>query len=313
MPEITCIGSALADIFIHSHHFTVTPQGDQLMLCQVYGDKVEVEQFQVQTGGGASNTATAFKRLGYNVAIVAELGQDNLAGLVEQELAAEGVSVANLIHEKKEQTGGSVILIGPDGGRTVLVHRGAAAMLDVADLPLETLRQTRWIHLSSIGGRLEVLQTIFQLARENNIGLSWNPGKAELQLLVSRQLAVADVSAHLLVLNKEEWDTLDQLKTELATRLYQVIVTNGDRGGQIWWAGGAETLEYPSPATTSVDDTGAGDAFGAAYVSAYLSGLPPVVAAQWGVANALSVIQSIGAKTGLLSRSKLETLAAPQK
>lgn len=308
MPEIICIGSALVDIFIHSHHFTTNEQGENVMLCHVYGDKVEVEQFQVHSGGGANNTAIAFHKLGFDTGIVAELGQDNLARLVEDQLRAEGVDTSFLIRERLEQTGGSVILVGPDGGRTVMVHRGAAAQLDVADLPQEVLAHTRWLHLSSIGGRLEVLQAIFTLCRDHNVGLSWNPGKAELHLLATGELAVEDISAHLLFVNKQEWEIISTLQNSLLAKLYQVIVTDGDKGGQVL-SPQALPMRYSSPAMTSTDDTGAGDAFAAGYVSAYLLGFDPTKASRWGVANAVANIQSIGATTGLLTRSEIETIA----
>jgi ribokinase len=308
MPEIICIGSALVDIFIHSHHFATSQHGEEVLLCHVYGDKIDVEQFQVLTGGGASNTAVAFHKLGYGTGIVAELGKDNLAQLVEDELRSEGVDTSTLIHERKEQTGGSVIMIGPDGGRTVMVHRGAAAMLDVADLPMDILRKTRWIHLSSIGGRLEVLQAIFKLCQEQNVGLSWNPGKAELHLLATGQLAAESVAAHVLFVNKQEWESIKVVQSALQSKLYQVIVTNGADGGTVL-SPQAMPYNYTSPALTSVDDTGAGDAFAAAYVAAYLLGHDPVVATRWGVSNAVSVVQSVGAKTGLLSRAEIEKIA----
>jgi sugar/nucleoside kinase (ribokinase family) len=54
-----------------------------------------------------------------------------------------------LIQEKLEKTGGSValwlkILNG------IMVHRGAAAMLDPFDIPAFWLAKSRWIHLSAL-------------------------------------------------------------------------------------------------------------------------------------------------------------------
>jgi len=308
MPEIICIGSALVDIFIHSHHFTRQAHGEDVKLCHIYGDKVEVEQFQIATGGGASNTAVAFRRLGFETGIVAELGQDNLAKLVEDELVAEGVETTFLIHERKEQTGGSVILVGTDGGRTAMVHRGAAAELDVADLPQAELVKAHWLHLSSIGGRLPVLEALFQLCREQKVGLSWNPGKAELHFLATGQLSATAVSAQLLFMNQEEWDSIEPVQAALKARCHQIIITNGAQGGRVFIFN-AESFDYTSPTLTSVDDTGAGDSFVAGYVAAILLGADQNRAARWGVANAVANIQQIGAKTGLLSRAEIETIA----
>jgi sugar/nucleoside kinase (ribokinase family) len=189
-----------------------------------------------------------------------------------------------------------------------MVHRGAAAQLDVYDLPQEVLRQTRWLHLSSIGGRLEVLQTLFGLVSAGTVGLSWNPGKAELHLLATGQLPVESVSAHLIFMNAQEWDSIRSLQGALLNQTHQIIITDGAKGGYIL-PGDQEPVSYSSPALVSVDDTGAGDAFAAAYVAAYLQGFTPAQAAKWGVANAVSNIQVIGAKAGLLTRAEIERIA----
>lgn len=306
MTEIMSIGAALVDIFVHSPQFKVSRVEDQVMLCQHYGDKIEVDSFHVLTGGGASNTAVSLARLGYKTAVLAELGKDSLAKMVVDDLEREEVSTHFLIRERKEQTGGSVIMIGNDGGRTVMVHRGAASQLDAHDIPREELVKTRWWHLSSIAGRLPVLQMLFTLARLHQVGISWNPGKSELQLLANHQLQPAEICCKLLFVNQEEWAMIGAQQAALQSLIPQIIVTDGARGGQILVKGSAP-ITFLAQKVRSVDDTGAGDAFASAYVAAYLHKKHPVEAASWGVTNAASVVRSIGAKPGLLTLSQLET------
>jgi len=307
MYQVISIGAALVDIFVHSPQFQTTKVDGNVMLCQLYGDKVELDSFQIHTGGGASNTAVGLARLGFTTAVLAELGKDTLAKMVTENLEQEEVSTEFLIRERQEQTGGSVILVGNDGGRTVMVHRGAASQLDVKDLPREKLVTAEWWHLSNIAGRLTVLQTLFTLARLHKIGLSWNPGKAELLLLKQGQLHPAEVPCTLLFVNKEEWAVLEPVQSQLKEVIPQIIITDGARGGEIL-VKQAQPLKFKAATVTSKDDTGAGDAFAAAYVAAYLHLKHPVAAAAWGVANAASVVQQVGAKTGLLTSAQLEIL-----
>lgn len=307
MYEVVSIGAALVDIFIHSPQFQTTKVDGNVMLCQLYGDKVEVESFQVHTGGGSSNTAVGLARLGFKTAVIAELGKDSFAKLVSEDLEREEVGTEFLVRERKEQTGGSVIMVGQDGGRTVMVHRGAASQLDVHDLPREKMVGSRWWHMSSIAGRLPVLQTIFTLAKLHHVGVSWNPGKAELQLLAQGQLHPAEVACTLLFVNKEEWAVLQPVQSQLQDLIPQIIVTDGARGGQILLKK-APAISFSAPAIQSKDDTGAGDAFATGYVAAYLRKQHPTTAATWGVANAVSVVQHVGAKSGLLTQAQLETI-----
>ncbi|HQM16063.1 MAG TPA: carbohydrate kinase family protein, partial [Candidatus Woesebacteria bacterium] len=121
MYQVITIGSALVDVFIHTRQFRVmaTDQGD--LLCQTHGGKTEVDNFNVYTGGGAGNTAVGFARLGFKTATICETGRDNFSYLVIKDLQDQGVSTELIVSEKQEQTGGSVVLIGADGERSILV------------------------------------------------------------------------------------------------------------------------------------------------------------------------------------------------
>jgi sugar/nucleoside kinase (ribokinase family) len=305
MFQVITIGSALVDIFVHSQQFQSKPSAEGQLLCQLYGDKVDVESFRVYTGGGATNTAVGFKRLGFQTAVVCELGRDDFAKIILSDLQREQVSTQLVVAEKKEQTGGSVVLVGQDGGRTVLVHRGAASQLDTYDVPFFWLTQTRWVHLSGISGRVETLQKIFQLLKRNHeVGLSWNPGKAELDLISSGQLVCSEIPCQIFVVNQEEWTQVAAKQAEILQAFSQVIITAGKAGGQIY-LDGKPTWSFSGQTIAAVDETGAGDAFVTGYVAAHLLGLPPQTSVAWGVHNAGSVVNYYGAKVGLLDRQRL--------
>lgn len=303
MYDVITIGSAVVDIFIHSPEFQLhaSPSGTQL--CQMYGDKIELDRFEMHTGGAATNTAVGLARAGLRVAAIAELGKDPFAETIVQELRQEKVGVEYLIKEKHEKTGGSVILVGDDGGRTVMVHRGAAAMLEASDLPATALHKTRWIHLSSLGGQLSAIKHVFQTAREQSLGLSWNPGKGELALLQQKSLSELGFHCQLLCLNQEEWKSITHLHQKLIAAVETIIITNGHQPGTLYHKAQAQTFTVEK--APSVDDTGAGDAFVTGFVAATLYEYPPTTALSWAKANAASVVQSVGAKPGLLSHDEL--------
>jgi ribokinase len=306
MHQVITIGSALVDVFIHTHQFQVKETDSGVMLCQTYGSKLEVDSFNVFTGGGGGNTAVGFSRLGFQTGVICETGRDSFSELVLSDLKKNGVATNLIIEEKKEQTGGSVILVCSNGERSVLVHRGAAGMLDPFDIPAYWLSQARWVHLASIGGKQNTLEKIFQYVGKNNqANLSWNPGKKELSLLANRQLSAQTIPCEIFFVNTEEWSMIADVQGEVLQSFRYVVVTAGKKGGDVYY-NNEHALHFPALGGQPVDATGAGDSFATGFVSGILWEKSVKEAAEIGTKNAASVIKYYGAKTGLLTKEDLK-------
>ncbi len=305
MYQVISIGSALVDIFIHSQQFKTTQLEGVSQMYFKSGEKLEMDSLKVVSGGGASNTAVAFARLGFKTGVICETGQDHFGCMVLREFMQEEVETSLVVREKLEQTGGSVILVDSQGERTVMVHRGASSMLDPYDIPTYWTSQAQWIHLSSIAGRQATLEKIFMLVDKNQLNLSWNPGKAELTLLAEGKIKAKNIPCRLFFVNKEEWEMIGAIHHEILEHFSQIIVTNSNKGGEIF-IGKTKHIQYQASSIKTVDNTGAGDAFAATYSAATLLGNSPEDALAWAKTNAASVVSFYGAKPGLLRRSQLE-------
>lgn len=305
MYDFISIGSSLVDMFIHSDRFDVKQlKGENIF--SIKGDKVEIESFVVKIGGGAANTSVGLSRLGFKTALISEIGKDDFAEVIVKNLQKENVDTHMVVKEKQERTGGSIILVGGGGNRTALVHRGAASMLDPYDIPPFWISKSRWIHLSSIAGRLQTLKKIFELVKINpDLKLSWNPGKSELALIAEGKIKVEDMSCLILFLNEKEWETVKKQQKQLIEEIPQIVITKGSEGGEIYIHGKKELKFYGAQAK-SIDDTGAGDAFATGYIAGQFLNMHPKTSVEWGVRNAGSVIRYFGAQTGLLERSRIE-------
>lgn len=295
--DVISIGSSLVDIFLNFPKQKLTP-----------GEKIDLETMKVFSGGGGTNTAVGFARLGLKAGIVSETGKDNFAYIVLNELQREGVDISMVIQEKLEETGGSVMLVGKDGGRTALVHRGASSMLDPFDISPFWISQTRWVHLSNIAGQEKTLRKIFELVKANEqTHMSWNPGKQELQLIADGKLAIADLACKVLILNDEEWAMVEKQQQELIKEIPEIVVTQGEKGGFVY-VDGKKSMKFLGASVNSVDDTGAGDAFCTGYVAGQLFHQSPKTCVEWGVRNAGAVISKWGAKLGLLDRTQIQSV-----
>lgn len=297
------VGSAVLDIFMKSDKFRVVKSGDipgGIAMCEVYGGKMEVEEVTILSGGGATNTAVSFARKDLKTAVVAEMGNDPQSLLIHRDLEEAQVDTRFLVQEASETTAVSVVLIADDGGRSIMVHRGAAAMLTKSDLPLDEI-ETRWLHISSLGGNVELLKTLLHWAKGKQIRVSLNPGMREIQ---HREKLLSLLNfVEILFLNKNEAEALWGIDDK-NHGAYVSVITDGERGGSVN-VGGKVSVFEGIKVKKVVDTTGAGDAFASGMVAGVLYGKTYEQAVKWGVKNATNVLKYIGAKKGLLTLGEI--------
>lgn len=311
--DVVSVGSAVLDIFMKSDKFKVVQSADipgGIAMCEVYGGKMEVEEVAIVSGGGATNTAVSFARKELKTAVVAEMGNDPQSLLIHKDLEEAQVDTRFLVQEAQETTAVSVVLIAEDGGRSIMVHRGAAAMLTKQDVPIEEL-QTRWIHISSLGGNMELLKILLNWAKGKQVRVSLNPGLKE--IAQNEQLLPLLLMVEILFVNRDEakvlwgidyhdealWKSLQSLPGAHVT-----VITDGARGGKVS-ANGKVSFFEGIKVSKVVDTTGAGDAFASGLVSGVLYGKTYEQAVVWGVKNATNILKYIGAKKGLLTLAEI--------
>lgn len=311
--DVVSIGSAVLDIFMKSDKFKVVQSGDipgGIAMCEVYGGKMEVEEVQIVSGGGATNTAVSFARKDLKAAVVAEMGNDPQSLLVHKDLEENQVDTRYLIQEANETTAVSVVLIADDGGRSIMVHRGAAALLTKEDVPLEMI-QTRWLHISSLGGNIELLKILLDWAKSHQVRVSLNPGMKE--IAQKEKLLQLLPQVEILFLNRDEakelwgidyrdeglWKSMQGIPGSHVT-----VMTDGANGGKVCIEGKVSFYEGVKLKSV-VDSTGAGDAFASGMVAGVLYGKTYEQGIEWGIKNATNVLRYVGAKKGLLTLSEI--------
>ena len=74
MYDVICIGSATVDCFISTGKKLFQKTANRAYVKVPFGTKILVEQMQFSTGGGGSNTAVGFARLGFKAALISKMG-----------------------------------------------------------------------------------------------------------------------------------------------------------------------------------------------------------------------------------------------
>jgi ribokinase len=307
MYDVVSLGSATLDVFLKVPELVVIPTkevftGEALLL--PYGGKCEVGELYTSSGGGGTNTAVGFARLGLSAAVVARCGWDFGGRQVRQEIKKEKVDDNLLIQLEGESTDYSTIIIGPDGRVAILVHRGKTR-LEKSLIDFKKL-QARWFCISHLEGNLDLLAEILSFARKNKIKVAFNPGRKEIEKKEALLPLIKNLD--LLVVNQEEAARLLEASyfdpkifrqsAKICSGL--VAVTRGAEGAYLFDRQD-RLLKAEGFKIEMVDATGAGDAFFCGLVAGLLKNWPLEKALKLGLANGASVASFIGTKTGLLS------------
>lgn len=302
MYDVVTIGSVAQDTYVVSSAFRVYKNKSRgPMLSIPWGTKTLLDTFHMEVGGGATNAAATFRRLGMKTAVIGRCGDDPSGAFVRRELESLGIDTQHIVVEKGGRTAYSVIFLAKNGERTILVYRGVAEDYDPI-VPQVRSVETRWLYLSSLGGDVHALRSIMQ-KKEEGVNIAWNPGKAELKFS-GRELLGLLRRVDAVFVNTEESRMLSKRigRKQVPVPLY--VATDGEFGSVAHI--GSKVYRAKIRKVKASDTTGAGDAFGSAFVAALMRRPGDFSYALYvASANAMSVVQKVGAKKGILSLQQL--------
>ena len=311
MARIVSIGAALQDVYLVDHDdFGTNKRGffNQIEL----GSKIDIDKVRFSTGGGATNAATTFARHNHESIFMGCIADDPAGHAIIEDLNQENIDNSYVTYTDKTHTGYSVILLAPNGERTILTCRGASAKFDLlAPDDLDTIYPD-WLYVTTFRGNMDMLDQFFSKAKELKAKIMFNPGKLELQH--SRKMLGLLSDVDVLLVNKVEakqlvdGSTLKELVYRLKNYVPNVIITDGNQGAiasdgnEVYRIGLYEDVPIK-------DSTGAGDAFGSGFLAAYANGRSFVDSLIFASANSTSVVQHIGSKKGILTaRARLHQM-----
>lgn len=310
--RVLTVGAATQDIFLMGKALKGKRdvRADNYVEQFPLGAKVDIDHVHFDTGGGATNAAVTFARQGFKVGFVGKIGHDPAGAEVLRVLKKEGVSVDHVAYDERHSTGCSIILLAPNGERTILNYRGASHELKASDFSLKTLAAD-WMYVSSLAGNMDLLGRLLKYAEAEGIKVALNPGQGEIKNL--RKLRKLIPKLEVLLANKEETQLIfggeepRQIMAQAFGVCPYIVMTDGPNGSyatdsdKIYFAGQYQKVKV-------IDRLGAGDAFGSGFVAAVAKGLPMEEALTLASANSTAVVQKIGAKPGILKTDRLKRM-----
>jgi sugar/nucleoside kinase (ribokinase family) len=310
--DVAAIGNAIVDIigrcddaFLARHgapkgHMRLVEAEAAEALYGAMGPAVEI------SGGSAANTVVGVASLGGRAAFIGKVADDELGRIFAHDIRAAGVTFPSRPARGGKPTARSLILVTPDGERTMSTFLGVSPELDRGEVDADTVRAAGIVYLEGyLFDRPQAKAAMRQAAE-----LAAKAGR-KVALTLSDGFCVDRHRPEFLELIRTRIDILIANESEI-TSLYQTAsfdeavrrvtadtrlaaLTRSAKGSVIVSGEGSVTISV-EPVARVVDTTGAGDLYAAGFLYGIASGRDLAMAGRLGSLAAAEVIGHIGAR-----------------
>ncbi len=311
--QVVGIGNAMVDVLARADDSFLAEAGIGKGIMQLINMERAVELYgkigpaREVSGGSAANTIAGVAHLGGRTAYVGKVKDDQLGAIFAHDLRAQGAVYETTFAPKDavDETGRCLIIVTPDGERSMNTYLGVTEFLTVDDIDDAQMAAAEWIYLE--GYRFDGPESHAAFAKANAACRAAG-GRVSLTLsdpfCVSRHRdafrAMIKDDVDLLFCNRAEMlsmyetDDFDAALAVAAAEVAIVACTDSEHGAHIMADG--QRWHAPAVPTEIVDATGAGDLFAGAFLWALTSGYSLPDCGQIGNIAASEVISHIGAR-----------------
>ena len=308
--DVVGIGSAIVDIIARCDDDFITRQNlqkgtmrliDAAEAGRLYGEMgpaVEV------SGGTVPNTCAGLASFGGRAAFIGKIARDQFGQVFTHDIRAIGVTFETAPAENNAPTARCLILVTPDGERTMNTFLGAATELSSREIDPELIGSARTLYLEGYSydqpqakeAYFEVAATARQAGVTVALSLSdpfcVDRHRQDFLSFIRRgvDLVFANESE---ALSLYETDDFDEACRRLSADCKLAAVTRSAKGSVIL-SGEQRVAVEAEPVTQVVDTTGAGDLYAAGFLFGHARGLDLATCGKLGSIAAAEVISHIG-------------------
>lgn len=309
--DLTGIGNAIVDLvafaddsFLSRHDM---PKGGMTLINADAATRLTqaMPNGQTASGGSVANSCAVASALGARVAFLGKVADDALGEAFRRDICALGVHYPTAPLAAGAPTARCLILVTPDGQRTMNTYLGAGGEFSLADLDETVIAASAITYLEGYLFDPPAAQAAFREAarmaraagRKTALSLS-DPFCVDRHRDGFRSLIREGID--ILFANEAEICSLYQRNEfrdaakDAAADLPLAVLTRSAEGSLV--INNGRQIEIPAIATTVLDTTGAGDAYAAGFLTAHAQGASLEEAGLLGARAAALTIAQIGAR-----------------
>ncbi len=312
--DVLGIGNAIVDVLVQTEDEFLTDNNlakgtmalvsadDQRALYDKSAQAIE------SSGGSAANTLAGIAALGGRAAFAGKVKDDQLGRVFQHDIRAAGVTYTTSTAADGDPTATCLVLITPDGERTMQTYLGACVTFAPTDLDLEQVRSASVTYLEGYLWDPDAAREAFFKAAEaahaagRKVALSLSdPFCVDRHRDGFRDFIAEHVDIlfanedEIMSLYQDQGGSFEDAATAIQGKVEVAALTRSEKGSVVVTAD--DMISVPAAKVEHViDSTGAGDAYAAGFLAAYTQGHDLKAAATLGGLMAALIIQQIGAR-----------------
>jgi sugar/nucleoside kinase (ribokinase family) len=311
--DVVAIGNAIVDVlaraddaFLAEH--ALTKGGMQLvdtetaeLLYDNMGTAMEI------SGGSAANTLAGLAALGKKCGFIGQVCKDQLGTVFAHDIHTLGIAFDTPVRTEEPPTARCLILVTPDGQRTMNTFLGASQFLPAAAIDQTLIQSASILYLEGYlwdpAEPRAAMRSAIAMAKDAGRKVAFTLSDT---FVIDRHrddfLALIDEGMiDILFSNEGEITFLTGIKdfdaavASLAGKVPVLVSTRSEKGA-IAVVGGVRSEVPAVPGVEVIDTTGAGDLFAAGFLAGHVDGLSVADCLKLGAAAAAEIISHYGAR-----------------
>lgn len=265
-------------------------------------------------------------KLGQECAIISRVGDDDFGWVNIDRLEADGVDISGIEIVPQGTTGSAFVRYREDGSRAFVfnIRHSACGTIELSENTLALIDTCTHMHVmgTALYAPSVVKSILIATERVKALGgtVSFDPNlRPEILDAPGMREALQAVLAKtdLFMPSGDELFLFAEAKTEkeavaelLAKGIKAIVIKRGDKGASYF---DKDTrLDQSGYKVEEVDPTGAGDCFGAAFVTFWLAGLESAAVLRYANASGARAVTKAGPMEGASTRAELDALIQSQ-
>lgn len=266
-------------------------------------------------------------RLGQGCAIISRVGDDDFGHVNVDRLKADNVDVSGIDIDPQGTTGSAFVRYRDDGSRAFVfnIRHSACGTIELNANAARLVDECTHLHImgtslyapSVVASVLSAIGTI--KANGGTVSFDPNlrpeildsPGMRDALKIVIAETDIFLPSGPELFLFTQAKTEAEAIRELLDSGIRAIVIKQGKAGATYYDA--TRTLSVPGFSVDEVDPTGAGDCFGATFVTFWLAGAAPSEALLYANASGALAVTRKGPMEGASTRAELDAFIASQK